>query len=159
MEDIIVKLVGELDHSRFITGLTGIPKNIKYGDYLLSGLTTTGQQFVGYVVQIREKWGAFGSDMYFIRDHKGDLAVHENQGFWKLTAKQIEAIRPHFNYTPEEELQNNPGHTYTIRDKHSESGFIVSKENAPDRFDSCAFTVTVEDDATCGTKKTIRFLP
>lgn len=147
MEDL-VKLIGEPDHSLFFGGARDVTKHIKYGDYLLSGLTTTGIQVVGYVVQIRLKWGAFGSDMYLIRDHKSSLAIHENQGFWGLTAEQIERVKPYFKYTPEEELLDNPelAYTYTIEGKYSETGFIISDKNAPARVDSCAYSITKEDN-------------
>ncbi len=131
------------DHSRFICGVGESLTKVEYGDFLLSGLNNLGKQPLGYVVQIRRGWGAFGSDMYFLREHDGKLNTHENQGFWKLSKEQAEVVKEFFEDSPEDELAENPNLTYSIKGEQEESGFIVSSVNAPCRVDSCAFAVSV----------------
>lgn len=141
-EELVKKISSGLDHSKFISGLYD-RLNVEFGDYVISGLSTTMIQTIGYVVQIRKKWGAFKSDMFFIRDIDGNLATHENQCFWKLTEEQIELVKPFFEITPDEEIEDNPKLEYTIKEDQKEDGFIVRKEYAPDRTDTCAFAITV----------------
>jgi len=137
------EVLDTLDHSLFVTGFGGVEEKLKYGDYVVSGMSTSGIQTVGYVVQIRKEWGAFGSTMFFVRDQNGDLATHENQSFWKLTEKQIDLVKTFFKYDPDKELAENPDLTYSIACDHRQSGFIVSSDDAFDRVDSCAMAISV----------------
>ena len=131
-----------LDHSNMVCGLSNDDNKLIFGDYVISGINTNGDRVIGYVVQIRKKWGAFGSDMFFVRDTDGNLATHENQSFWKLTPSQIKIVKPFFKHDPFDELAENPDIEYTVRMEDMESGFIVTKDNAPDRVDTCAMTIT-----------------
>ena len=139
-------IAAKVDHENFVMGLGGSRRKLEFGDYVISGINAAGQQVIGYVVQIREKWGAFGSNTYFIRDHEGGLATHENQSFWKLTENQIEMILPHFGGTPEEEKEANPELRYTVaNNEYPESGFYIEPDNAPDRVDRCTMAITVSN--------------
>lgn len=136
-------ILSNLDHSRFICGLNDKSSKLKFGDFVVSGINTLGTNVIGYVVQIRKKWGAFGSDMLFIRDQDGVLMTHENQSFWKLTEDQLEAVKPFFKNTPSEELDDNPKLEYSTLKGQFANGFIVDEKDAPARTDSCAFAITV----------------
>lgn len=144
LNNIKSRILDNLDHSNFILGLSDDLSRVSFGDYLMSGINTNGDNVIGYVVQIRIGWGAFGSPMFLIRDTEGNLARHENQSFWKLTDEQIDLVKPLLKWTPEEELDKNPNLTYTLGDcKFEETGFIINKDNAPTRVDSCAVAITV----------------
>jgi len=142
-ESIKEEIMRGVDHSNFIAGLYDTGTILEYGDYVLSGLCSDGSRALGYVVQVRKKWGAFGSDMFFIRDHRGGLATHENQSFWKLTERQTEAVKRFFKYMPNEELVDNPDIFYSVKDNFREQGFIVEPDNAPERVDSFAIAMTI----------------
>lgn len=146
-DEVKGKILKNLDHSRFVSGFTQDSCKLKFGDFVISGLNTLGEQVIGYVVQIRKKWGAFGSDMFFIREHDGSLLTHENQAFWKLTKTQMEMVKPYFKDTPCDELNGNKDLEYTILNEQKASGFIVPEEGRPERIDSCAFAITVTSGA------------
>lgn len=146
--DTAYKIVREnRDHSRFVCGLEKGFTNVEYGDFLLSGLNSLGTEPLGYVVQIRKEWGAFGSDMYLIREHDGKLNTHENQSFWKLSPSQSAMMKEFFKYGPEEEILENPELFYSIKGNQEESGFLVIKDNAPDRVDICSITMTITGES------------
>lgn len=100
-------------------------KQLKYGDYLISGLTTKRMFILCYVVQVRVLQGDHGSNLYFVRDEKGDLQAQDNQDFWKLTADQIKMVKPLFQFTPEDELGSNPEMRYNLKGKAEKHSFIV----------------------------------
>jgi len=126
-----------------VSSFSGNIDKLSFGDFLLSAISTTGEQTLGYVVQIRKSWGQFGSDMIFIREHDGSLSTHENQGFWILSPEQTGFILPCFTITPSDEMSDNPDHKYSILHKQPESGFIVDSLHAPNRIDSCAIKISV----------------
>lgn len=135
-------ILSGVDHGNHISGMCPLNNRITFGDYVLSGINITGTTTLGYVVQIREKWGAFGSHTFFVREPDGSLGTHENQSFWKLTEAQVALVKPFFEDTPAEELKANPDIKYSIKHKYEEAGFIIPKTNAPARVDSCAIAVT-----------------
>lgn len=141
----IVKYIAKnVDQDNFVAGMYDSGCDVNFGDFLISGMTQSGTQMIGYVVQIRKKWGAFGSDMFLIRHPDGDLIRHENQSFWKLTEDQIQKVRPYFDITvPESELKANPDIQYTLESDQAMSGFIIHKDSAPNRTDSCSFVINV----------------
>jgi len=139
-------LINNVDHSRFVSSFSGCLEKLSFGDFLLSAISTTGEQTLGYVVQIRKDWGQFGSDMIFIRDQNGSLATHENQGFWILTNEQIKLVMPFFQKNPSDEMSENPDLEYSISKSRLKSGFIVDSDHAPTRIDSCAISISVTNN-------------
>lgn len=142
-KDVKKQILGNLDHSRFVPGFRDDSIKLQFGDFVISGINTLGDNVIGYVVQIRRKWGAFGSDMFFIREYDGKLRTHENQSFWKLSDEQVKDVVPFFKDSPSDELKENEELEYTILKEQKASGFIVTKEHAPERVDSCAIAITV----------------
>lgn len=143
LEEVKKQILANLDHSRFVIGINKSAIPIKFGDFVISGINTLGENVIGYVVQIRRKWGAFGSDMFFIREHDGTLRTHENQSFWKLSDEQVKDVVPFFKDSPSDELKENEELEYTILKEQKASGFIVTEDYAPERVDSCALAITV----------------
>lgn len=135
LDDIvtIVKHIGKtVEQDNFISGMYDTGSDIQYGDFLISGLTESGCQMIGYVVQIRKQLGEFGSNMFLIRHADGDLVRHENQSFWKLTDEQTKKIKPFFfDNLPENELKLNPDIKYLLEGSQEMSGFIIHKDTAP----------------------------
>ncbi|MGR2850397.1 hypothetical protein ABMX73_02010 [Vibrio vulnificus] len=84
---------------------------------------------VGYVVQVRQKRGAFGSDQYLVRHATGELHVHENQSFWLLNDDDHELAIKLFAQKPEDEGGDT---VYTVSGDEKESGYIVPfNEDSP----------------------------
>lgn len=84
---------------------------------------------VGYIVQIRQKRGAFGSDQYLVRHATGELHTHENQSFWLLNDEEQELAIKFFEQTPDAEGGNT---VYSIADGMPESGYIIPfNEDSP----------------------------
>ncbi|EHY9845522.1 hypothetical protein [Vibrio splendidus] len=75
---------------------------------------------VGYIVQVREKRGAYGSEQYLVRHPNGELHTHENQSFWLL------------NEEHQEQAEEGGDTVYTVAEGFPESGYIIPfKEGAP----------------------------
>ena len=53
-------------------------------------------KYIGYVVQVRKKAGAFGSDMVILRHPDGSLMRHENQSFCRLDDFWLERAKSLF---------------------------------------------------------------
>lgn len=140
--ELINAIKSNLDHSKMISFLN---KDYPvFGTYVITGLTGIGCQIIGYVCQIRKKWGAFGSDIFILREMDGTLRRHENQCFWVLNEGQIELVKPQFKDIPGEEIKDNPDLSYTFNDgEYKESGFIISEDKSPERVDSCIITTTI----------------
>lgn len=77
---------------------------------------------VGYVVQIREKAGQFGSKKVFMRLSDGTLITHENQAFWSVGSEQESLIRSVFATLPEDEDYSRG---YSCQNKVHKVGFII----------------------------------
>ena len=139
LEDLKKEILDNLDHGLMVWN----GDDAKFGDFLVTGPTAPNfERVLGYVVQVRKGWGAFGSDRFLIRTADEGLMTHENQCFWKLTEEQVEEVKPFFSFTPEDELKDNPELIYSIRHDQEEKGFLVDKTNAPERTDSFAMTIT-----------------
>lgn len=139
LESIKADIISNIDHSNMLWNA----EDFHFGMFVLTGpIAPNFKRVVGYVVQVRKKWGAFGSDAVFIRASDDKLMVHENQCFWAIAKEQENKIKPFFLTTPNDELKDNPELIYTIKHKQEEKGFIVSPENAPARCDSFAITIT-----------------
>ncbi|WP_224055968.1 hypothetical protein [Vibrio penaeicida] len=84
---------------------------------------------VGYIVQVREKRGAYGSEQYLVRHPNGELHTHENQSFWLLNEEHQEQALALFAQKPTEEGGDT---VYTVAEGFPESGYIIPfKEGAP----------------------------
>lgn len=77
---------------------------------------------VGYIVQIRQKRGAYGSDQYLVRHATGELHTHENQSFWLLNEDDQELAIKFFAQTPDKEGGDT---VYTVAEGIPESGYII----------------------------------
>lgn len=100
---------------------------------------------VGYVCQIRLKRGQFGSDMYLIRHADGTLICHENNSYIAMSRVDIDLIRPHFVYLPEDEEKENPDCCYKDAAKVEDSGFVVSNsESTPTP--NKPFSIVIRDE-------------
>lgn len=144
MDKIIKKLIGETDGLKFCCGIKPLEEELKYGDFILSGpCMGRDQPLLGYVVQIRKGWGAFGSENSFIRLHDEQLVTSENQGYWLLNKEQIAVVSPHFKCLPEQELDENADKTYSIAGKHEKSGFIIESDDAPGRVDHYSIAIAI----------------
>jgi len=86
------------------------------------------EKYVGYVVQVRKKAGAFGSDMVFIRHPDGSLTTHENQSYCGLSPEIIEEIKKLYPDGMIEEDMEYDG-PYSINGKHPRVGKIIEPEN------------------------------
>lgn len=103
--------------------------------------------YIGYVVQVRKKAGAFGSDIVLLRHPDGSLVRHENQTyclmnfFWREKAKKLfpEGMTP-----DEYEDYSKP---YTLGNEYPEVGKVIEeKEDVPPRNDAPMMRITVSSE-------------
>jgi len=129
-------------------------KKLSFGDFLITG--ASGPRFervIGYVVQVRVRAGAFGSDMVLMRHKDGNLVCHENQTFSIITNnKQIKLLREHWEFLPELEQEEAKiggcSGRYTLRNKEfPETGFIIpeKKQGEDTGASHISFTMAVMD--------------
>ena len=99
------------------------------GQFLLTGFQAGNRDdftyYVGYVVQIRLKAGAFGSDMYMLRHCNDKLMCHEYQSFTALSPEQEKLARTFFTCTPEEEDWE---HGFSIKGEDEKIGFTIEEK-------------------------------
>lgn len=143
-EEVRDQVWESINHDNFMHSMAESVKkgDAKYGDFVISGAVMGGKPVIGFLVQVREEWGAFGSDEVYVRESDETLHAHSNQSFWRLDNKTVDLISPHFCWLPEEELEENPELEYSFQGKNKQKGFLVSSEDAPDRVDSCSMTIT-----------------
>ncbi len=127
------KMVGFMDHP--------IP-----GEYYITGLIAGNQKddlirMVGYIVQVRLKAGAFGSDMILMRCPDGVLARHENQSYFGVSDQIKEEIKKLYT----EEVEEDYSQAYTLSGEYPEIGKIIqSKETGMLLDESPLMQITVE---------------
>lgn len=145
-EKTYLEVAGYIKENRSHGLMVWDPSELKFGDFVLTGMNSNGEMPIGYVTQIRKGCGAFGSDVYFIREHDETLNTHENNAYWILPDDQVEMIRPHFDYLPEKELEENPDLIYTIKGEREFGGFIVTEDNhKSDAMTTMTITITEGD--------------
>lgn len=102
------------------------------GEYVITGMQIGNKRgaqgwhkYVGYVVQVRKKAGAFGSDMVLLRHPDGSLVRHENQSFYRMDERLLEQAKSLFpaGMTPDEEDYTK---AYTLGNgEHPEIGKVI----------------------------------
>lgn len=127
-------------------------KHPQAGEYVITGLQAgnlRGEQgwhkYIGYVVQIRKKAGAFGSDLILLRHPDGSLMRHENQDycrmdeFWLAEAKALFPV----GMTPDE--YEDYSEAYTLgKDGCPEIGKVIeAKPDNPPRYDAPMMQITI----------------
>ncbi|MFM2668539.1 hypothetical protein AAFX24_27750 [Vibrio mediterranei] len=95
---------------------------------------------VGYIVQVRQKRGAFGSDQYLVRHATGELHVHENQSFWLLNEEDQEMAMRHFAQTPDQEGGDT---VYSVSDGMPESGYVIPFEEGSPLSETQSFAMAI----------------
>lgn len=119
------------------------------GEYILTGMQAGNirgergwQLYLGYVVQVRRKGGAFGSDMVLMRHPDGTLMRHENQTYYRIDDCLLEQAKSLFITIPEEE-------DYTVaftlaNNTFPETGKIIEpKKDGPPVDNSPMATITI----------------
>jgi len=81
---------------------------------------------IGYIVQIREKRGAYGSQMYLVRHASGELFTHENMSFWLLNEEDQDAAMSFFKVKPDQEGGDTE---YSILSNEPKVGYIIPFED------------------------------
>lgn len=122
---LIREVVMSIDREKQYIG-TRIPEQ---GEFIAPALLMDPriERFVGFCVQVRRKTGAFGSDQVFLRHADGTLVVHENQAFCRLTAEQVERLRPAYDPDSLPDTEDYT-HGYEYRGV-TEVGYVI--ENSP----------------------------
>ena len=147
MDDSLLKQIIDSRDPEFTCGVFRYPEPGRYVITALQYGNHQGQQgwekYVGYVVQVRKKAGAFNSDLIFLRHPDGNMCTHENQLFYyvqepylsQLIAMYPEECGPeHEDYTQE----------YTIGDKYPEIGKVIEpKEDGPPKDNSPLVKITI----------------
>ncbi|MGG5617009.1 hypothetical protein ACPDHD_11885 [Myroides odoratimimus] len=93
------------------------------GKYVLSGLISpTLEQKVGRLVQVRQKQGAFGSDVVLIRESDGTLSSHHNQCFWIIPEQYSKELDSLFKNVYQDDADE---YEYSIEGKEKQKGFLI----------------------------------
>ena len=153
MKSEFEKIVNLRDYHNMVGGFAN--KLPEIGEYLITGIQAGNfngelgwHKYIGYVVQIRKKAGAFGSDMILLRDPHGDLARHENQSFHRPDMHLLKRVKACFKdgIVPEMEDYTHP---YTLGDgEYQETGKIIEPSGnmpKPDNSPLMQITTTRED--------------
>ena len=122
------EILKNLDDCQYISCYENSEKQLHYGDFLLSCADVNGERYIGYIVQIRKKWGELDSDQFYLRLPDGNLCIHEGTSFWKLSDKQVRQVAPLFSSGPQIELSNNPKLGYSENNKARKKGFVVAEK-------------------------------
>lgn len=126
--------------------MVGFSKYPQPGEYYLTGPIAGPERnnlarMMGYVVQVRLKAGAFGSDMVLMRCPDGTLARHENQSFFAVDEEQKQKIIDLFKKEPVDDYSE----PYTLGGEYPEIGPIIQpKADGPPTNDSPLMKITVE---------------
>lgn len=132
------------------------------GEYVITCMQAgnlQGQQgwhkYIGYVVQVRKKAGAFGSDMILLRHPDGALVRHENQSFCLMNEFWLEQAKALFpaGMTPDEYEDYTVAYTLG-NDEYPEIGKVIEpKPDGPPRHSAPMAQITVNRGD--GTKEVI----
>lgn len=77
--------------------------------------------YLGRVVQVRKKAGAFGSNLVFLRHLDDSLSTHENQSFFRVDSFWLDKLKELYaDLTVEDYSQ-----PYTIAGKYPETGKVI----------------------------------
>jgi len=123
------------------------------GAYVTSGLQVGNhrgehgwQFYVGYIVQVRQKAGSFGTDIVLVRHPGGELRSHENQMFCIVQDKYLDDVRAMYDddVNPEGEDYSKP---LILDGKFPETGKIIPpRDEKPPCDESPRMQLTVEKD-------------
>lgn len=106
-------------------GMFGIFRQPTQGQYLIVGQGGAPMlQRIGYVVQIRVKQGAFGSDIYILRHADHTVAQHANNMYIPMTEEEIERVKPFFGFAMPENEDFEHGFTLGGPDTLA-AGFLI----------------------------------
>lgn len=144
----------EIANSRDYGKMIHYGKYPEPGEYVITGIQSGNfngergwQLYVGYVVQVRKKAGAFGSNMVLIRHPDGVLVSHENQSYHRMEEHWLIKAKALFldGITPDQEDYSQP---YTILgEKYPETGKIIEpRENGPPVDESPMMKITISKE-------------
>ena len=125
-----LKAIIETRDYKKMVGFSNYPQP---GEYYITGPIAGPQgndlaRMVGYIVQVRLKAGAFGSDIVLMRCPDGVLARHENQFFFAVNEEQKQKIIDLF----EDKTKEDYSSPYTLGGEYPETGKVIQpKENGP----------------------------
>jgi len=147
----IKEIVDATDDHMFV----GISSRPGVGAYVITGPQAgnlKGQKgwdkYLGYVAQIREKAGDFGSDLFLIRHPNGNLIQHANQCFWLMNDFWLKKAKAFFNVKPEDEDYSQP---FTLgQGEYPEIGKIIGpkKDGPPVNNNPLMKITTVKSDGS-----------
>ena len=135
MDDSILKeVVANRDYQLMVS----VSKSPEPGEYVVTGIQAGNHQgeqgwhlYVGYVVQVRKKAGAFGSDLILLRHPDGTLMQHHNQSFYRMESHWEQIVKDQFLSGMNPDSYEDYLQPYTLGNKESpEVGRII--EAKPD---------------------------
>lgn len=134
------------EKAKAIVEARGYTRSVRYdqhpqpGEYVITGFQAgniRGEQgwhrYIGYVVQVRKKAGAFGSDMVLLRHPDGVLMRHENQCYYRMDdfwLEQAKALFPE-DMTPDEYEDYSVAYTLGNGEYPEIGKIIEAKEDGP----------------------------
>jgi hypothetical protein len=142
LEKFCEKVVRNFDYTKMIHNFEDV------GMYVITGMQfpNVPVRRVGYVVQVRKKAGAFGTDIVFIRHPDGCLVTHENQVFYMMNEEDVKELK---EFYPQDCGPEYEDHTkeYSIGGKFPMAGKIVHPNGKQETgAKSHPVRITVESD-------------
>lgn len=122
------------------------------GEYVITGMQAgniRGERgwhfYIGYVVQVRKKAGAFGSDMVLLRHPDGTLMRHENQSYYRMDDFWLERAKALFpeGMTPDEYEDYSVAYNLGNGEYPEVGKIIEPKKDGPPQDNSPMVTITL----------------
>jgi len=141
----------EIVDNRDFENMVSTTKHPEPGEYVITGIQAGNlrgergwQKYIGYVVQVRKKVGAFGSDIVLLRHPDGKLGHHENQSFFRMNDFWLKKAKTLFPDEMTPDKHEDYSQPYTLSSGYPETGKIIyNTENKPPRDDRPLAKITV----------------
>lgn len=117
-------LAGFRDRGKMV--IVRLAEQASFGDVLVTGLHREGDNlsYIGRIVQIREKQGAFFSDLVLIRHPDEKIRAHANQCFWILCPEDAARVLERY-YPPDLFDLDTEEREYGAADGSWRTGFVI----------------------------------
>lgn len=151
-EKLLREVVKQWQHYGAMVPLNKYPTP---GQYYVTGCQAGNEQgqigwwpYIGYVVQVRLKAGAFGTDLILLRHPNGELRAHSNQSFYRLAGFAEAIVKTLYPDGVTFEEYEDPAEEYTVSGSFPESGAVVEPGCQQGTSVTGSVTVTARGDKT-----------
>lgn len=144
--------IQEIVESRDYGKMVSFSEHPVPGEYVITGPQAgnlRGQgpggwhRYIGYVVQVRKKAGAFGSDIVLLRHPDGILGRHENQSYHRVDDETLAKIKGLYEDGMTPDKYEDYSQPYSLSGDYPEIGRVIDpKDDGPPRDDRPLMRIT-----------------